>query len=102
ASALDGSVSVDVGMAAEGILLPSTLRDRTDLEQTTFEARISSVTDGRWQWLFGAFFSDTKRDYRQRLPTPGYAAFLDAALGAGTSASVANGYDLDSPYNSDL
>ncbi|HLU05634.1 MAG TPA: TonB-dependent receptor [Woeseiaceae bacterium] len=102
ASALSGSVSVDVGMAEEGILLPSNLRDPTDLEQTTFEARISSVTDGRWQWLFGAFFSDTKRDYRQRLPTPGYAAFLDAALGAGTSASVANGYDLDSPYNSDL
>src|SRR5690606_7788358 len=33
-----------------------------------------------------------------------YAAFLDAAPGGGPgiSASVANGYDLDSPYNSDL
>lgn len=102
ASALSGSVSVDVGMAEEGILLPSNLRDTTDLEQTTFEARLSSLREGPWQWLVGAFVSDTKRDYRQRLPTPGYAAFLDAALGAGTSAAVANGYDLDSPYNADL
>jgi outer membrane receptor protein involved in Fe transport len=103
ASALTGSVSVDVGMAEAGILLPSNLRDTTDLEQTTFEARLSSTTDGRWQWLVGAFWSDTKREYTQRLPTPGYAAFLDAAVGAGTSAAVANGYpDLDSPYNADL
>jgi len=103
ASALTGSVSVDVGMAEAGILLPSNLRDTTDLEQTTFEARLSSTTDGRWQWLVGAFLSDTKRDYAQRLPTPGYAAFLDAAVGAGTSADNANGYpDLDSPYSADL
>jgi outer membrane receptor protein involved in Fe transport len=103
ASALTGSVSVDVAMAEAGILLPSNLRDTTDLEQTTFEARLSSTTDSRWQWLVGAFLSDTKRDYAQRLPTPGYAPFLDAAVGAGTSASVANGYpDLDSPYNADL
>lgn len=102
ASALTGSVSVDVGMAEAGVLLPSNLRDTTDLEQTTFEARLSSTTDSPWQWLVGAFFSDTKREYAQRLPTPGYAAALDATLGAGTSASVANGYDLDSPYNADL
>jgi outer membrane receptor protein involved in Fe transport len=47
--------------------------------------------------------SDTERDYAQRLPTPGYAAVTDAILGAGTSASVANGFpNLDSPFNSDL
>jgi outer membrane receptor protein involved in Fe transport len=103
ASALTGSVSVDVGMAEAGILLPSNLRDTTDLEQTTFEARLSSTAEGPWQWLVGAFWSDTKREYAQRLPTPGYAAFLDAAIGAGTSAAVANGYpNLDSPYNADL
>jgi outer membrane receptor protein involved in Fe transport len=106
ASALTGSVSVDVGMADAGVLLPSNLRDTTDLEQTTFEARLSSVTEGRWQWLVGAFWSDTERVYAQRLPTPGYAVFLDPALAAldlGTSADYANGYpDLDSPYNADL
>jgi len=51
----------------------------------------------------GAFYSDTDRDYAQRLPTPGYANFTDLALGAGTSAAVANGFsNLDSPFNSDL
>src|SRR3546814_16453851 len=36
------------------------------------------------------------------LPTPGYDAFTDASLGAGTSAAVANGFGPDSPYNADL
>lgn len=103
ASALTGSVSVDLGYPAAAVLLPSNLRDTTDLQQTTFELRLSSNNDGPWQWLVGAFISDTERDYAQRLPTPGYAAVTDAVLGAGTSADVANGYpDLDSPYNADL
>jgi outer membrane receptor protein involved in Fe transport len=103
ASALTGSVSVDLGYPDAGVLLPSNLRDTTDLTQTTFEARISSNSDGRMQWLFGAFTSDVDRTYGQYLPTPGYAAVTDATLGAGTSAAVANGYpDLDSPYNASL
>ena len=103
ASALTGSVSVDLGYPDAGVLLPSNLRDTTDLKQTTFEARISSNNDGRMQWLAGAFISDTEREYGQYLPTPGYAAVTDATLGAGTSAAVANGYpDLDSPYNASL
>ena len=102
ASALSGSVSVDFGFPDAGVLLPSNLVDTTDLEQTTFEARLSSAAEGRWQWLVGAFGADVKREYAQRLPTPGYAAVLDATMGAGTSASLANGYDLDSPYNADL
>lgn len=103
ASALTGSVSVDLGYPDAGVLLPSNLRDTTDLEQTTFEARISSNNDGPWQWLGGVFYSDTDREYGQYLPTPGYAAVTDATLGAGTSAAVANGFpDLDSPYNASL
>jgi outer membrane receptor protein involved in Fe transport len=103
ASALTGSVSVDVDIVEAGVLLPSNLRDTTDLQQTTFELRAASTNDGRWQWVVGAFLSDTEREYAQRLPTPGYAAFLDAAQGAGTSAGAANGFtDLDSPFNSDL
>jgi iron complex outermembrane receptor protein len=106
ASALTGSVSVDLGYPTsptDTVALPSNLRDTTDLEQTTFEARISSNTDSRFQWLAGAFWSNTDRKYAQRLPTPGYQAVTDATLGAGTSAAVANGYpNLDSPYNSDL
>ena len=103
ASALTGSVSVDLGYLDADVLLPSNLRDTTELEQTTYELRIASNSDGPLQWLGGVFISDTERVYAQRLPTPGYQAATDLALGAGTSAAVANGFpNLDSPFNSDL
>jgi len=103
ASALTGSVSVDLGYPDAGVLLPSNLRDTTDLQQTTYELRASSTNDSAWQWVVGGFYSQTDRKYAQRLPTPGYAAVTDAVLGAGTSAAVANGFpNLDSPFNSDL
>ncbi len=103
ASALTGSVSVDLGYPEQGgVLLPSNLRDTTDLKQTTFEVRLSSNNDSDFQWLGGFFFSDVERNYAQRLPTPGYDLVTDQILGAGTSAAVANGYGPDSPYNSDL
>ena len=103
ASALTGSVSVDLGYPEESVSLPSNLLDATAVEQLTTELRFSSNNDGPWQWLAGVFYSDTDRDYSQRLPTPGYAAVTDAVLGEGTSAAVANGFpNLDSPFNSDL
>ena len=102
ASALTGSVSIDLGFPESSVTLPSNLRDTTDVEQLTQELRISSNDDGKLFWLFGVFYSDTEREYRQRLPTPGYDAVTDATLGAGTSAAVANGFPADSPFNSDL
>jgi len=103
ASALTGSVSVDLGYPDAGVLLPSNLRDTTDLKQTTYELRASSSYDSAWQWVAGFFMSDVEREYAQRLPTPGYAAVTDATLGPGESAAVANGFpNLDSPFNSDL
>ncbi len=102
ASALTGSVSVDLGFPDAAVLLPSNLRDTTDLQTLTQEIRFASDYDGPFQWLIGGFYSDVKRDYRQRLPTPGYDAFTDATLGAGTSAAVSNGFPVDSPFNSDL
>ena len=102
ASALTGSVSVDLGFPDEAVLLPSNLRDTTDLEQFTQELRLSSNSDGPWNWVAGIFYSDVERFYKQRLPTPGYDAFTDATLGAGTSAAVANGFPANSPFNSDL
>ena len=102
ASALTGSVSVDLGYPDAAVLLPSNLRDTTDLETITQELRLSSNSTGPLQWLVGAFYSEVDRVYRQRLPTPGYDAFTDAVLGAGTSAAVANGFPADSPFNSDL
>ncbi len=107
ASALTGSVTVfplgGLGFPESGVTLPSNLRDTTDLKQTTFEARISSSGDSRFDWLAGVFVSDVERDYAQRLPTPGYDAMTDAALGAGTSDAVNNGVaPVDSPYAANL
>ena len=67
ASALTGSVSVDVGFpednpspppAGDTVALPSNLRDTTELEQMTFEARLSSNTTSAFQWVGGVFVSD--------------------------------------------
>jgi iron complex outermembrane recepter protein len=102
ASALTGSVSVDLGFPAAGVLLPSNLRDTTDLETFSQELRLSSASDGPLQWVLGGFYSKIDRVYAQRLPTPGYDAFTDARFGAGTSVAVANGFPLNSPYNADL
>ena len=102
ASALTGSVSVDLGFPDAGVLLPSNLLDTTDLETWTQEVRVASDNDGPFQWLVGGFYSKIDRVYAQRLPTPGYDAVTDATLGAGTSAGARNGFGLDSPYNADL
>jgi len=103
ASALTGSVSVDLGFPTAGVLLPSRLNDTTDFKSFTQELRVSSNDAGPLQWLAGAFYADADRKYAQRLPTPGYDAFTDSVLGAGTVAAVANGFPgPDSPYNADL
>lgn len=102
ASSLSGSVSVDLGFPDAAVMLPSNLRDTTDLKQFTQEVRLGSDSDSPFQWLIGGFYSDVDRTYAQRLPTPGYDAFTDAELGAGTSAAVANGFGPDSPYNADI
>jgi iron complex outermembrane receptor protein len=93
---------VDLGFPTAGVLLPSNLVDTTDLKQFSQEIRLGSTGPGPFQWLIGAFYSDVNRQYQQRLPTPGYDAFTDARFGAGTSAAVANGFPLNSPYNADL
>jgi iron complex outermembrane receptor protein len=102
ASALTGSVSVDLGYPAAAVALPSNLRDTTKVKSFTQELRLSSNGDGPLQWVVGGFYANTKRNYTQRLPTPGYDAYTDAVLGAGTSAAVANGFPANSPYDSDL
>jgi len=107
ASALTGSVGISPLVGCCGVdpdiaNLPSNLRDTTKLKQWTQELRLGSTGSGPFQWLVGGFYSHTNRKYAQRLPTPGYDAFVDAALGAGTSAAVSNGFPLNSPYNADL
>ena len=102
ASALTGSVSVDLRFPSAGVLLPSRLNDTTDFKGFTQELRLSSKGKGPLQWLVGAYYANTDRKYAQRLPTPGYDVFTNARFGAGTAAAVANGFPLDSPYNADL
>ncbi|WP_297515404.1 TonB-dependent receptor [uncultured Caulobacter sp.] len=102
ASALTGSVSVDLGFPSAAVLLPSKLVDTTGLKQYTQELRAASTGEGPLQWVLGGFYSKVKRVYNQRLPTPGYDAATDAKLGAGTSKAVANGFGTDSPYNAYL
>jgi iron complex outermembrane recepter protein len=102
-SALTGSVSVDLGFPAAGVLLPSNLRDTTTLETFTQELRLASTGSGPFQWVIGGFYSDVERVYAQFLPTPGYDAFTDQVLGAGTAAATRNGFNVvDSPFNSFL
>jgi iron complex outermembrane recepter protein len=102
ASALTGSVSVDLGFPTAAVTLPSNLRDTTKIDAYAQEVRLSSNNKSAFQWVLGGFFNQTKRKYAQRLPTPGYDAFTDATLGAGTSAGARNGFGPDSPFNSNL
>lgn len=102
ASALTHSVSADLGFDSSAFAIPSNLRDTTAYESLTQELRLSSNNEGPINWVAGLFYSTNDRSYRQRLPTPGYDAATDAAMGAGTAASVANGFGIDSPFNSDL
>ncbi|KUO56948.1 MAG: TonB-dependent receptor [Sphingomonadales bacterium BRH_c42] len=117
ASALTGSVSVDLGFPDAGVNLPSNLRDTTDLETFSQEIRLASDYDSALQWVIGGFYSEVDRFYRQRLPTPGYDAFTNqffidgcnadpANCGPGgvplTAADISNGFPADSPFNSDL
>ena len=103
ASALTSSVSIDLGYPDEAILIPSNLRDTTEVEQFTQELRFASNYEGPLQWVGGIFYADTDRFYQQFLPTPGYDAFTDATLGAGTAAATAAGVaPADSPYFSEL
>ena len=101
ASALTGSVGVDpLGLCcefpSEAVFLPSNLRDTTELEQMTHEVRVASTDDSAFQWQAGVFYSNIKRDYSQRLPTPGYDSYI-------FDPAVLNGFSVkDSPYVSDL
>ncbi|MGR4891602.1 TonB-dependent receptor [Sphingopyxis sp. LARHCG72] len=118
ASALTGSVSADLGFVDAGILLPANLVDTTGVKQFTQEVRLNSAGDGPFQWLVGGYYAHVKRDYTQRLPTPGYDQYDDPFL-AGLcsrpvnpvcrapgvpleSSDLANGFGPDSPYNADI
>ncbi|MEO7410087.1 MAG: TonB-dependent receptor [Sphingomicrobium sp.] len=123
ASALTGSISLDFGFGPIAAQLPSNLLDTTKLKQWTQEVRLSSSNSSPFQWVLGAYYTDAQRDYAQLLPTAGYDVYVNANLAAAcvpddpatplvdesagckspgvpfTSADLANGFALNSPYN---
>ena len=56
--------------------------------------------------MVGGFYSNVKRTYTQRLPTPGSdpfgQAFLDVVAPGLPISATRNGFPADSPYNADL
>src|SRR6185312_1356363 len=100
ASALTGSVYISpfagaAPAAAGGAGLISNLRDSTRLNQTTQEIRLASTGAGPFQWVIGGFYSDARRRYQQRLPTPGADIFsqdfLDVVAGGLPVSALSNG-----------
>ncbi len=96
ATQLSGSVTYDLGNAClAGSCVPppgqgntvaatsaevrttSPLYDATKVKVFTQEVRLSSDTDSHFQWVVGGFYSDIKRHYGQRLPTPGYDDIME-------------------------
>ena len=102
ASALTGSVSVDLGYQPAAFLLPSRLNDTTKVDSYTQEFRAASTGKGPFKWLVGAFYANTDRTYDQRLPTAGYEQYTVIRFGQATANAVLNGFPTDSPYNSHL
>ena len=96
-------VSIDRRLIPTVASLPAVEPARHDrLKQCTQELRLASTGTGPFQWVVGGFYSNVDRKYAQRLPTPGYDAFIDALSGAGTRPRRANGFPANSPYNADL
>jgi len=77
ATQLTGSVSFDVGIPE--VRTSSPLFDRTHLNVTSEELRLSSNGKSTVDWLVGGFFQHVGRRYGQDLPTPGYDSFNAAA-----------------------
>ena len=97
ATQLTGSVSFDVGIPQ--VRVNSPLFDRTRLNVTSEELRLSSNGKQTVDWLVGGFFQHVGRRYGQDLPTPGYDSFNTAAglpLGPNPVGLI------DTPFFSDL
>ena len=99
ASQLTGSVTFDVGGTPAEVRLNSELIDKTSLKSFSQELRLSSNGTEKLDWLVGAFYQDTDRDYGQDLPTPGYDAITRRLF---NTDSAANGAPPDTPFFSDL
>ena len=75
--------------------LDSPLDDATTVQTLTQELRLSGGDDEK-NWVFGLFYSDIQRDYRQNLLVSGY----EALTGIGTAGTVIA--NIDELFKSDL
>jgi iron complex outermembrane receptor protein len=102
ATALTASITGgSIGLPAPIFTIDAPLYDATQAKSWTQEVRLSSNGKSKWQWVAGAFYSDSKRDYSQNLPVIG---FEDAAKAIGVNIPTA-GTKLakkDELYKSDL
>jgi len=99
ASQLTGSVTFQLGGLPSEVRFDSPLYDTTNLEAFSQEVRLSSAGDGKFDWLAGSFYQKTRRRYGQRVPTPGYDAFLGRI---GLPPSSAFNAPPDTPYYSSV
>ncbi len=108
ATQLTGSVTYfNLGGTGNQVRLSSALHDATTVKVFTQELRFASDYDGGFQWVAGAFYSDTDRDYGQSLPTPGYDQLAEDLLCGGTPPCGVTSPELgvpfaDSPFYSDI
>ena len=75
ATALTGSITGgSIGLSPAVYTINAPLSDTTKVKSFTQEARFSSLGDGPFQWVAGAFYSHVDRDYAQDLNVAGFSA----------------------------
>ena len=99
ATQLTGSVTYDVFGGVPQVRISSPLLDRTHLNVTSQELRLSSNGKPTVDWLVGGFFMHIGRRYGQALPTPGYDA-LNASAGFPLGPNPVG--LIDTPFFSDI
>jgi iron complex outermembrane receptor protein len=102
ATALTASITGgSIGLPASVFTIDAPLYDATGAQSWTQEVRVASKGQSKWQWVAGAFYSDSNRDYGQNLPVLG---FEDAARAIGVNIPTAGTKIArkDELYKSDL
>jgi len=79
ATALTASITGgSFALPASVYTIDAPLYDKTDAKSWTQELRLSNNTKGKLNWVAGAFYSDSTRDYGQNLPVIGFEAACKA------------------------
>jgi iron complex outermembrane receptor protein len=101
ASALSGSVSVDLGFPDAAVTLPSTLVDTTDLEQFTQELRLARQRSP-FQWVVGGVLFEGRPGLQPAPADPGLRRLYRRRAGRGDLGQRSQRLRANSPYNAYL